>query len=268
MLSRAASLFSPRALRASHRAWRARPAPLRDPARARPRGRTTSPRPSTRARNRIGGLRALECSRAPRILEVVERGEALEKIRLRGRVRRSSRMRSRPCSVRRVQRQRHDERRNGGDDDPKIHVRAPVIRMAKRSDRATGANVPQRRCVLPMNVPEASDDKVPPMRTHGSSPWRHSHSAGTSSGQGRAARDRRDVHAAIEGAGRDAAHQRLPAAGLRRRADQRFPVLYMPDGGLAEDFLHVAGLVQVRSATARCGRSCSSASRTPSAAAT
>jgi predicted alpha/beta superfamily hydrolase len=25
----------------------------------------------------------------------------------------------------------------------------------------------------------------------------------------------------------------------------RFPVLYMPDGGLAEDFLHVAGLVQV-----------------------
>jgi predicted alpha/beta superfamily hydrolase len=27
--------------------------------------------------------------------------------------------------------------------------------------------------------------------------------------------------------------------------DGRFPVLYMPDGGLAEDFLHVAGLVQV-----------------------
>jgi predicted alpha/beta superfamily hydrolase len=26
---------------------------------------------------------------------------------------------------------------------------------------------------------------------------------------------------------------------------KRFPVLYMPDGGLAEDFLHVAGLVQV-----------------------
>src|SRR5262249_54445688 len=25
----------------------------------------------------------------------------------------------------------------------------------------------------------------------------------------------------------------------------RFPVLYMPDGGMAEDFLHVAGLVQV-----------------------
>ena len=25
----------------------------------------------------------------------------------------------------------------------------------------------------------------------------------------------------------------------------RFPVLYMPDGGLAEDFIHVAGLVQV-----------------------
>jgi predicted alpha/beta superfamily hydrolase len=27
--------------------------------------------------------------------------------------------------------------------------------------------------------------------------------------------------------------------------DSRFPVLYMPDGGIAEDFLHVAGLVQV-----------------------
>lgn len=26
---------------------------------------------------------------------------------------------------------------------------------------------------------------------------------------------------------------------------KRFPVLYMPDGGMAEDFLHVAGLVQV-----------------------
>ena len=28
-------------------------------------------------------------------------------------------------------------------------------------------------------------------------------------------------------------------------ADRRLPVLYMPDGGIAEDFLHVAGLVQV-----------------------
>lgn len=27
--------------------------------------------------------------------------------------------------------------------------------------------------------------------------------------------------------------------------DERLPVLYMPDGGIAEDFLHVAGLVQV-----------------------
>lgn len=27
--------------------------------------------------------------------------------------------------------------------------------------------------------------------------------------------------------------------------DARLPVLYMPDGGLSEDFLHVAGLVQV-----------------------
>ena len=33
--------------------------------------------------------------------------------------------------------------------------------------------------------------------------------------------------------------------GYADAADQRFPVLYMPDGGLAEDFLHVAGLVQV-----------------------
>lgn len=30
-------------------------------------------------------------------------------------------------------------------------------------------------------------------------------------------------------------------------AGERFPVLYMPDGGIAEDFLHVAGLVQVSS---------------------
>jgi hypothetical protein len=33
--------------------------------------------------------------------------------------------------------------------------------------------------------------------------------------------------------------------GYAESAGQRFPVLYMPDGGLAEDFLHVAGLVQV-----------------------
>jgi predicted alpha/beta superfamily hydrolase len=33
--------------------------------------------------------------------------------------------------------------------------------------------------------------------------------------------------------------------GYAEAADQRFPVLYMPDGGIAEDFLHVAGLVQV-----------------------
>jgi predicted alpha/beta superfamily hydrolase len=33
--------------------------------------------------------------------------------------------------------------------------------------------------------------------------------------------------------------------GYAEAAGQRFPVLYMPDGGLAEDFLHVAGLVQV-----------------------
>lgn len=33
--------------------------------------------------------------------------------------------------------------------------------------------------------------------------------------------------------------------GALELADARLPVLYMPDGGLAEDFLHVAGLVQV-----------------------
>lgn len=36
----------------------------------------------------------------------------------------------------------------------------------------------------------------------------------------------------------------LPAAYVK---DARLPVLYMPDGGLREDFLHVAGLVQVLS---------------------
>ena len=33
--------------------------------------------------------------------------------------------------------------------------------------------------------------------------------------------------------------------GYQESAAARLPVLYMPDGGLAEDFLHVAGLVQV-----------------------
>lgn len=36
----------------------------------------------------------------------------------------------------------------------------------------------------------------------------------------------------------------LPADYITSR-DARLPVLYMPDGGIAEDFLHVAGLVQV-----------------------
>lgn len=36
----------------------------------------------------------------------------------------------------------------------------------------------------------------------------------------------------------------LPA-GYAEHPDQRLPVLYMPDGGIAEDFLHVAGLLQV-----------------------
>ena len=36
----------------------------------------------------------------------------------------------------------------------------------------------------------------------------------------------------------------LPAA-YAAEPDSAFPVLYMPDGGLGEDFLHVAGLVQV-----------------------
>jgi predicted alpha/beta superfamily hydrolase len=33
--------------------------------------------------------------------------------------------------------------------------------------------------------------------------------------------------------------------GYDQPGDARVPVLYMPDGGLAEDFLHVAGLVQI-----------------------
>jgi uncharacterized protein len=33
--------------------------------------------------------------------------------------------------------------------------------------------------------------------------------------------------------------------GYAESGDLRLPVLYMPDGGLAEDFLHIAGLVQV-----------------------
>jgi len=33
--------------------------------------------------------------------------------------------------------------------------------------------------------------------------------------------------------------------GYLESAETRLPVLYMPDGGVAEDFLHVAGLVQV-----------------------
>ncbi len=36
-----------------------------------------------------------------------------------------------------------------------------------------------------------------------------------------------------------------PPPGYKESRDSRIPVLYMPDGGLAEDFLHVAGLVQV-----------------------
>jgi predicted alpha/beta superfamily hydrolase len=36
-----------------------------------------------------------------------------------------------------------------------------------------------------------------------------------------------------------------PPPGYAGSRDLRVPVLYMPDGGLAEDFLHVAGLVQV-----------------------
>lgn len=38
----------------------------------------------------------------------------------------------------------------------------------------------------------------------------------------------------------------VPAAYIASK-DVRLPVLYMPDGGVAEDFLHVAGLVQVLS---------------------
>ena len=34
-------------------------------------------------------------------------------------------------------------------------------------------------------------------------------------------------------------------AGYRDSPDSRFPVLYVLDGGMAEDFLHIAGLAQV-----------------------
>jgi predicted alpha/beta superfamily hydrolase len=33
--------------------------------------------------------------------------------------------------------------------------------------------------------------------------------------------------------------------GYSEPAAARFPVLYMPDGGMAEDFLHIAGLIQI-----------------------
>ena len=36
----------------------------------------------------------------------------------------------------------------------------------------------------------------------------------------------------------------LPATYTQEQKT-RFPVLYMPDGGMAEDFLHIAGLLQV-----------------------
>ena len=36
-----------------------------------------------------------------------------------------------------------------------------------------------------------------------------------------------------------------PPPGYAASHDLRVPVLYMPDGGMAEDFLHVAGLVQI-----------------------
>ena len=37
----------------------------------------------------------------------------------------------------------------------------------------------------------------------------------------------------------------LPAAYTDSAGTARLPVLYMPDGGMAEDFLHVAGLIEV-----------------------
>ena len=36
-----------------------------------------------------------------------------------------------------------------------------------------------------------------------------------------------------------------PPPGYDKSPDARVPVLYMPDGGMAEDFLHVAGLIEV-----------------------
>lgn len=34
-------------------------------------------------------------------------------------------------------------------------------------------------------------------------------------------------------------------SGYKENAQNRVPVMYMPDGGIAEDFLHIAGLIQV-----------------------
>ena len=36
-----------------------------------------------------------------------------------------------------------------------------------------------------------------------------------------------------------------PPTAYSQSPDTRLPVLYMPDGGMAEDFLHIAGLVHV-----------------------
>lgn len=51
------------------------------------------------------------------------------------------------------------------------------------------------------------------------------------------------MHSAILGEARRINVYRPPAYG--EPAGTRRPVLYMPDGGIAEDFLHVAGLLQV-----------------------
>jgi predicted alpha/beta superfamily hydrolase len=51
------------------------------------------------------------------------------------------------------------------------------------------------------------------------------------------------IHSGILGETRRVNVYLPPGYALAPRA--RFPVLYMPDGGIAEDFLHIAGLVQV-----------------------
>ena len=74
---------------------------------------------------RIGGLRAPEGTRRAGILEVVERGQALEEIRLRGRGPGVLEGDDAHVLCRRVQRQTHDERRERGNEPEDSCARSP-----------------------------------------------------------------------------------------------------------------------------------------------